>query len=540
MASKKLSTRASAWLGALTLIVILAAVGVVSEQFVHQRLDLTRSHEFTLSRAALKTLDGLQDRVTIRAVISKDLPTQFMQIRTRVVDLLQEFEARSNGKLSIVYEDPGENEQKRQAATTLGIQEVQLQEQSSEGTQIKKGFFGLALVYGDKKEVIPVLQNMETFEYDLIVKLKKLTGSAKTIGVVEGSEQNQMTVSMPGGAKTTTGFDENFPTLKSEIEKLYRIEKPDLISAPIPDNIDLLLVVAPARLSEMEKFHIDQYLMKGKSAIFLTPGLNIDLTGLHGSPANNGYEDLLANYGLVVRANVVLEPQHWQLVRFGNSFFPSPYPYWINVGYNTMDETSPITSKLQAISLPWTSSVEIDTTRKDGGTVQVLARTTKDAWEESSGFFFAPRDMNQYIPIAPRSFPLAVLKTAKLTSLYADHLPQTDSLHRIDTSTVLKSGRANSSILVISNALFASDFYVGYTSATANLLLVLNALDQLALDPDLINVRSRTVDEAVIDDAMKVKAKTLVTWGNIALAPVLLLIVGIVIGIRRRKREANS
>src|SRR4051812_35265784 len=118
MASKKLSTRTGAWLGALTLLVILAAAGVVSEQFLHARLDLTRDKEFTLSRAAVKTLEGLPDRVTVRAVISKDLPTQFVQIRTRVEDLLQEFQARSGGKLNVVYEDPGDNEQKRQAATS--------------------------------------------------------------------------------------------------------------------------------------------------------------------------------------------------------------------------------------------------------------------------------------------------------------------------------------------------------------------------------------------------------------------------------------
>src|ERR1700722_6325963 len=130
MPSKKLSTRASAYLGVVTLLIFIAAIGIVSEQFLHHRLDLTRDREFTLSPAALKTLDGLQDRVTIRAVISKDLPSQFMPIRTRVEDLLQEFQARSNGKLNVIYEDPGTDEQKIQEETSLGVQQVQLQEQS--------------------------------------------------------------------------------------------------------------------------------------------------------------------------------------------------------------------------------------------------------------------------------------------------------------------------------------------------------------------------------------------------------------------------
>jgi len=541
MPSKKLSTRANAYLGVLTLLVLIAAIGVISEQFLHRRLDLTRDREFTLSSAALKTLDGLPDRITIRAVISKDLPSQFMPIRTRVEDLLQEFQARSNGKLNVVYEDPGADPQKQQEAMSLGVQQVQLQEQSEGDMQIKKGFFGLALVYGDKKEVIPVIQDVETFEYDLVVKLKKLTGSSKTLGVIEGSPGSQFTFTLPGAeGKTNVGFEQNFTDLKQEIEKLYKVETPDLAAGPIPDDIDLLFIAAPTHLSELEKFRIDQYLMKGKSAIFLTPGIDIDLTSLRGQPTQNGYEDLLARYGLGVRKNVVLEPQHWQLVRFGNSFFPTPYPYWINVDYTTMSASSPITAKLQAISLPWTSSVEIDTTLQDSSDVQVLARTTPGSWEETDGFYFVPKDLQEYVPIAPRSFPLAVLKTAKFKSLYADRLPPSDSAHPIDTAQVLKVAQGKASVLVISNALFATDFYVGYTGATPNLMLILNAIDQLALDPDLINIRSRTLDEAAIDETKKNSARLPVTLVNMALAPVLLLLIGIIIGVRRRNRENSG
>src|SRR5690606_16932187 len=119
---------------------------------------------------------------TVRVVMSRDLPTQFQQMRTNVTDLLREFQARSGGKVTLVFEDPGEDEEKRQAALSMGIQEVRLQEQSREGMQVKRGFFGIALLYGDKKEVFPVVQNLETLEYELIVRLMKLTATMKTIG----------------------------------------------------------------------------------------------------------------------------------------------------------------------------------------------------------------------------------------------------------------------------------------------------------------------------------------------------------------------
>ena len=542
MNSKKLSSRATALLGILTTVVILAVIGLASQMFFHRRLDLTSGKQFTLSKASLSTIRNLPDLVTVKAVMSKDLPTQFLQIRTHVVDLLREFEAEGNGKITLVFDDPGESETKRQQATSLGIQEVQLQEQSSEGLLIKKGFFGLAMTYGDKKEVIPVLQNLESFEYDLIVKLKKLTGSIKTIGILEGAPGSKLTMTLPGPQpKTTSGFDDNYPTLKQEAEKLYKLEKLDPLSGPIADNVDLLLVAAPSHMSEIEKFQVDQFLMKGKSVMFLTPGLDLSLaTGINGTATNNGYEDLLAHYGLAVRKDVVLEDRNFEFVRFGQSFFPSPYPYWIKVGGDGLNMTSAITSKLGYVSMPWASAIDIDSTKKDSAKIEVLARSSKGSWEEANSFFLLPRDLKEFLPVNQKSYPLAALKSGKLHSYFEDHaLPTGDSTHHVDTTGVLRVSQKEARLLVIGNAIFATDFYVGYTQASANLHLVLNSFDQLALDPDLITIRSREIANAPILESKKTR-KIPILLLNMLVAPALLLAAGIFMGIRRKNKESMA
>ncbi len=539
MNSKKLSSRANAYLSIVTLVVILAVVGLVSQMFFHRRLDLTESKQFTLSKAALHTIGNLPDLVTVKVVMSKDLPTQFLQIRTHVVDLLREFEAQANGKITLVFDDPGESETKRQQATALGIQEVQLQEQSSEGLQIKKGFFGLALTYGDKKEIIPVLQNLESFEYDLVVKLKKLTGSIKTIGILEGSDNNKFTMTLPGPQpKTTTGFDENYPALKEEAEKLYKMEKLDPLKGPIAESVDLLLVAAPSHLSETEKFYLDQFLMKGKSVIFLSPGVNLTLgSGINGTASSNGYEDLLAHYGLAVRKDVILEDRNFEFVRFGQSFFPSPYPYWIKVGADGLSATSAITSKLGVISLPWASAIDIDTLQKDSTKVEILASSSKGSWEEANNFVLLPRDLKEFLPVNQKSYPLAVLKSGKLRSFYSDHAaPAGDSSQPVDTTAIIKVAKKEARMLVIGNALFATDFYVGYTQGMTNLHMLLNSMDQLALDPDLITIRSREIANSPIQEGKKARKIPIVLL-NLLLAPGILLAAGIIIGIRRKNRE---
>ncbi len=537
--NKKLSTRTASLISLAVVAVVLVIAGIVSEKFFHSRIDLTENKQFTLSKAAIKTLDGLTDIVTIKAVISKDLPTQFAQIRTTVKDLLEEFAARSNGKIHLIFEDPGKDESKKSSVTSLGIQEVQLQEATTDGMEIKKGFFGLAITYLDKKEVIPVLSDIESFEYDLVVKLKKLTGTTKSIGIIEGSGDQKYSFTIPGQPpRTTSGFDDNYSQLKKEVEKLYKIENVDVSSKAVDTNIDLLVVAAPKRLDEIEKFHIDQYIMLGKSVLFLSPGVEVNLSyGINGSATSNNYEDLLSHYGLGVKKNIIVDRVNPMPVHFGNGFFPIPYPYWIRCMGEDLDMTNVITSRLGVVTFPWASSIELDSNKStDSSRVQVLVRSSADSWEETGTFNLLPRNLNEYLPVGQKSFPLAVLKSGKFSSFYDKNPIPSDSSNAIDPLNVLRKGEKESHIMVLGNALFATDFYLGFTGSNTNLWLLLNSIDQLALDPELITIRTREIPQRPIEPD-KEKQKLSLMMINMLAAPILLLLVGIFMGIRRKRRD---
>lgn len=546
MTSKKMSARAAAWIGGVALLVFLAALAIVSQLYVHGRLDLTRDRQFTLSDAAVRTLRDLPDLVTVRVVMSRDLPTQFQQMRQRALDLLKEFEARSDGKFNLVFDDPGDHEEKRQAALSMGIQEVQLQEQTRDGMQVKRGFFGMALLYGDKKEVFPVIQNLETLEYDLIVRLLRLTGTTKVVGLVEGSTGNRFSFPLPGGPPAQ-GFAENFPTLKAFIEQLYTVEPQPVAWQPVAANVDVLLVVAPVRLTAPEKFRIDQFVMSGKPVIFLTPGMDVRVQeGITAAPAINDYDDLLAAYGVRVRRNVVLEPRQWEMVRFGSAETPTPYPYWIVPTYSTMNPDNPITADLQTMSFPWTSSLDVDTTNPDIVS-ELLVLSTGNAWEETGNLYMVPREMDEYSPENPRMHLLAALQTGAMPSAYAS-LPADSAavsalrmgIPAAELAVARRHSEGEARVLVVPNALFLSDFYLGYTNASGNYHFLLNALDYLALDPALIHVRSRMIREMPLDEELVSGWKTAIVVINMALAPFLLILWGVLGGVRRRKREARA
>jgi ABC-2 type transport system permease protein len=516
--------RASAGLKTLTVLVLLAVAGVVSEGFWHARVDLTRDRALTLDPAVVRALEGLPDNVTIRVVTSKGLPPEFTRLRTRLVDLLREFEARSGGKIGLVFDSPDGDSLARVAALSLGIEEIVLQEETRAGVKVKKGFFGLALLYRDEKETFPVLHSVETFEYDLVVRLKRLTGAVKTVGVVEGPLR--------------------FSRLKARLEPLYRLASQSPDSALDP-RADLLLVAAPARLSETEKFRIDQYLMAGKPVLFLTPGADIDFSqGMEAKPARNGYGDLLAHYGAEVRENLLLEPRDWEEVRFGDAETPQPYPYWIRVTPRTLNADNPLTASLPALSFPWASSIAVNPAAQPAARYEVLATTSEAAWEEpaaapASGepdLRLYPRALDAYprphAQMGGKAHPLVVSVTGPLTSFYAE-----------DSATSLTRSQGDASLRVVSNALFVSDFYADYQDVPVlenNLRLIVGMIDQMALAPDLVRLRSRQGTDTLMDLMDPVHAarfRNRILGLNLVLGPLCVILLGAALAWRRRKES---
>jgi len=534
--SSRAGTRAGAWTGFVFLFALLAAAALVSGLFLRGRVDLTRDRAFTLSPASQSTLDHLRDLVTVKVFFSRDLPSDFRQRRTEVKDWLDEFEAHSGGKVKVVYIDPDESEARRKEAEALGVREVSLRSENRESMEVKKGFFGLSVLYGDKKETFPVITGLGTFEYDLAVALKRVTGAVKTVGVVEGIEGVRYAVALPGtNPQPVVGFEANFPTLRGEMDRLFRVVDVEPAYGPIDTTIDLLLVAAPYRLAESEKFRIDQFLMRGKSVIFLTPGTDVSMVdGFSAGPSNNNYEDLLKYYGVGVRKNVLAEPQNWEQLRFGDAGVQRPYPYWMVETFGALNPDNPITARLQSVSFPWASSVEWGAGGQGPLRTEVLVRTSPDAWEETGMLSLIPRDLADYQPQPPRSYPLAVLRTGVFKSFYSETFPP--GVPPEDSARALRVSRGEAGVMVVGDALFATDFYVSYTGATGNLILLLNAMNQLTLDPDLITIRSRQITDAPLDPDAASRLKTPLILVNLLLAPGLLAALGLLAASRRRQR----
>ena len=253
----KLFSRAGLLVLALLVIFITALTNYF---FKGTRLDLTEDHVYTLSEGTHNLLKGLPGPVTLKLFYSdkqtSNMP-QFRNYSNRVQELLQEYVQASAGKLTLEAIDPEPFSEDEDKAAEYGLQAVPLTQGG--GNEI---YFGLVIVSDenpDKKEVISFLHpDKERFlEYDL----------SKLVFAV--SQKEKPKVGLVSGLQVNGGFDmasrqQTGPWISvSQMEQVYDVQSLGTDFDDIADDIQLLLLIFPQKLSGKARYAVDQFVMRG-------------------------------------------------------------------------------------------------------------------------------------------------------------------------------------------------------------------------------------------------------------------------------------
>jgi len=145
---------------------------------VFGRLDLTSQGIYTLSAASKALVQSLDDRVSVRAYFTEDLHAPHNEKRRAVLDILNEYKAFGGGKFQFEFISPEGPEGEREAQEQ-GVVPIQAQVIKNDKMEVMRGYLGLVLQYEDRKEVLPVVQNLGTLEYDISSALKRLVTVTK-------------------------------------------------------------------------------------------------------------------------------------------------------------------------------------------------------------------------------------------------------------------------------------------------------------------------------------------------------------------------
>jgi gliding-associated putative ABC transporter substrate-binding component GldG len=486
------------------------------------RLDLTSKQIYTLSDASKTLVGNLDDRVTVKAYFTEDLPAPYNNNRRAVLDILNDYKAYAGGNLHFEFINP-EGERGEEEAQREGISPVQVQVVKEDRLEVKRGYLGLAMYYEDRKEVLPVVQNLASLEYDISSALKRLTNrTRKRIGYTTGH-----------GEPDASGMARSHQAVEAQ----YDLVPVDLGAGnPVPVDLAALLVISPQRkLSDSAQYAIDQFVMHGGKVAFLLNKMNATLQSRVGQPIDLGLEGLLEHYGIRLNADLVRDAQCANvsvMQQQGPFTFQSqvPFPY-LPIASNFSDENV-IVKDLQSVIFHFVSSLDTSPAAARGVRAEVLARSSSRSGRQSGFLVINPFQQYTAADLAESGIPMAAVLEGSFSSYFSEKTVGDRQPAGLLTNS------PETRIVVVGDGDFMKDEYLGQTG---NLVFFANIVDYLADDAGLITIRSKNVAMPPLEQVSD-GTRNLLKYGNLALPPLLVMGYGLLRWQRRRslKRALES
>lgn len=514
---------------AVTLFLILAILLVLNLVSVNlfARLDLTEGNVFSLSRASKDVVRSLNDRLIIKMYFTKDLPPPYNSYVRYLKDKLEEYQAYAGGRLKLEMIDPSE-EGKELEAQRYGIPPLQVNAMENDKIEIKKVYMGMVLLFEDKKEVIPVVQNISGLEYELTSTIKRIsTTFLPSVGFLVG--------------KDGPDLDADLTHLNQALSRHYRVKRINLDEGDrIPIDVKVLVILGPKRgLSTWEKYGIDQYLMKGGKLAFLLNQIDVDIQQASAKKQDVGIDDLLANWGIKINDDLVID---WQCNRIGVTQQRGMYTVQNIMNYpyfplaTDFNRDNLMVKDLETVSFNYVSSLDSSLASTKGLRFESIIRSSKN-----SGIQVAPLDINPLRKFAPEDFTQGPLVLAagvqgNFKSYFSDvDQSQLESEIGYVESTLTQS--PENRLVVVGDADFIMDKNL---RGNDNLAFFLNMVDWLTQDEALIGIRSRQVTSRPLKDVSSA-GKKLIKYGNTFGLPFLVIVFGVVRWqIRRQVRRKST
>ena len=504
---------------------ILALINFLStRRFI--RADLTEDKRYTISNATKDVLDALDDIVTITVYFST-APAEVAQIRQNVRDLLEEYNAFSK-HLQIDFVNPANfDDAQKQELRFKGIPEVQINVMKKDKAEIANVYMGISTGYSGKEEALPVVQSTANLEYQLTSTILKVTAKeAKTVGFLTGHGEFDI---------NAQEYQQFRQLLDKNGQGQYNITPVSLQDGKAVDNTVTTLVIAAVKqaLTEREKYELDQFIMRGGRTVFLVDPIQLQPGTLQGTPLSTGLNDLLEHYGAKLGNNLLVDRRFHDNARFQRGFMTvfQPYGYFVKIVKPNFSTEHTITNQLEALTLPWTSSLEVIT--KEGITATTLAKTSESG-QIIQGYYNLSPDVP--IPDAEtQAYPVAVALEGKFKSFYADKeipsvatddttsgadneapVPTQDTEAR---TTITES--AQTQIIVIGTAQFLTQM------RPDGINFFLNTVDWLTFGDALIGIRSQAITDRPLRDVSEIE-KNLIKYLCIVGIPLLVILYGLI------------
>ncbi len=489
-------------LGVVGLVVASLLVGWFGNS-IAGRWDVTEDKLYTLSPATEQLLAGLNDYLTIKLFASKDPPVQVSLVARDVNDFLEDFAAKSGGKVKIVKRFPDDDEDAAREAQLTGIPPVQFNVQGQGELQVKVGYLGLAMTYADRQEVVPFIDTIDGFEYRVASLAYKMV-----------REQRQTVAFLSGHGEKSK--DADMRAFAGLLEEQYNVREIAATGDTAPDlsGVDVLIIPGPTQeVPPSVQQALSGYLDSGGKAMLLIDPVLVDEQNLMALPNEHSFASFVNRYGVTVDNNLVMDLRSHETLPFTTPLgtILRPYPWWMRVP--VID--SKIAGEVQSVVLPWASSLGISEAEVGRVEVVPLLETT---------------------PFAALQFDYNSVSPAFDFSRYQDDLGRTLVGVAVIGQPAPEPGGQDSPessfrLLVIGDSDWLEDSVV--SQSQENMALALNLVDWLAQEETLASIRSKVVSSRELLFSSSTH-RNLVQYGNIVGVPLLFIALGMLRSFRRR------
>lgn len=491
------------WSGAALVLGIIAA-GNFAISIFPVRIDTSAEQSYSISPATKQLLSKLEDRLVVRIAFSKDLPPVYKLNQRYVSDLLFEYQRASHGKIRVEYLDPSQSPKARERALSLGIIPVQLDVMERDRREVAEKFMGLSFSYGDKSDAIPFVQDVQSLEYEISVRIRKLIDPTKPV----------VALLMNGNALTLDS--RSLDALAEPLREIYDVRVGDATD-PIPENVKAVWWIAPSTPSApaVQK-NLNAYLARGGSVGVMVDQYDVNVSQFRAIPNSNGLEGLLDSWGLSIEKGFVVDPQCDRIqirARQGSMQMVNvvDFPYFPVI--TAIDREHPATHAIDSFTMPFLSPVRIKGALP-GLTYAPVAQTSPASYLDRRLFSLNPLEEPRRDPDAPAGpFNAAVVVQGKFNGGE-------------------KPGRL---VVFGTSRLIRSE----YPARQTNYALALNFVDWLSQDDLLVQIRARGFEKRPLRKLPDV-VRVLLKYLMIVFLPMATLLMGLFVWRRQRSRRERT
>ncbi len=547
----------------LILIVALIAINFISSK-VYKRFDLTADKRYTLSESATQIIKNVESPIVVDVFLEGEgFPSEFRRLQNETKQLLEEF-AASNNNIVFNFINPLEDESTRerniQQLTQRGLKPMQLSVQES-GKSSQAVIFPWALAsYNERTVIIPLVKNkigasqqelvsnsVQHLEYAFADGFSKLTEpKRRKIAILKGNKQLE---------------DKYIANFVKKLGEYYYIAPFTLDSvASNPQStlkdikgFDLIISAKPTEaFTEEEKLVLDQYTMNGGKSLWLVDAVAMEKDSLYNATGTNyavardlNITDFFFKYGVRINPYMVSSlysaPITLAMGEGSQSQFQHlKWPYSPLAGSSSKH---PIVNNLNLVKFDFANQIDTLKNNLDKTILLETAPLTKlEGTPREVSLEMVTQEQN------PESFnkgnqTLAVLLEGEFNSVYSNRIKPFKLSEEKNKSVATKMiVIADGDVIkndVIRNAPqeLGFDKWTGQTYGNKEFLL--NSVNYLLDDNGLINIRSKEIAVAFLNQQKIASEKTKWQLVNILLPLILLGVFGFAFNYLRKKKYAS-